>query len=338
MEEFSVRLYDALPQPKRLVALRRSQAWLPLFIPYALLSTLRLRRQVAHVHLGDGLLALFAPLFEWLGGAPVTVTVHGLDVMRSVPGYRGLVSSSLRRLRGRVIAVSGHTASEVERVHGVSPHVVSNGVDVARFRAIARSPDPAATRLQLGLPANGPLIVTVGRLVERKGVHWFIEAVLPRLDEGVLYVVAGDGPARAMVRAAAEDDRRVRLLGAVDVATVDSLLAAADLFVAPNIPVPDNPEGYGIAPAEAAAAGVPVLVSNLEGLCYMAADAGVPTVAPGDADAWAAAVGAALADPALARARRPPRGWDDVAAGYVRIFAAVARAEERKPRRSTRGR
>jgi glycosyltransferase involved in cell wall biosynthesis len=127
------------------------------------------------------------------------------------------------------------------------------------------------------------------------------------------------------VETAANGEARATLVGTQADSYIDRLYSVADLFVAPNVPVPGRPEGYGLTPAEAAAAGLPVLVSKLEGLADMAAVTGLGTVEPGDSDAWRLAVEAALADPDSARATKPARSWDDVASEYAALFAEIAR-------------
>ncbi len=328
MEEFSRQLIGHFPGYADVCALRRGQRWLPFFLLRAAWRAASLRHRVEIIHLGDGLLALAAPLFELLAAAPAVVTVHGQDVTRPVPGYRSLIRAALRTLGpGRIVAVSTYTAAEVEARAGIRPRVIHNGVDVARFARIRRSPDPAATRARLGLPPGGPLIVTTGRLVERKGVAWFAEHVLPLLPPDVTCAVAGDGPEAPRLRDLARREPRLRLLGPLPDAAIDALYSCADLFVAPNIPVPGRPEGFGIAPAEAAAAGLPVLVSALEGLVDMAHICGARLVPPASPAAWAEAIRDQLSAP------RPPRprvrSWADVAADYARLFEAVA-AESRR--------
>ncbi|HET7737402.1 MAG TPA: glycosyltransferase family 4 protein [Tepidiformaceae bacterium] len=334
MEEFSLRLYEAYPGTKKLVALRRGQRWLPIFLAYSLFEAWWERRDVEHVHLGDGMLAPLAPVVRAIARAPVSVSVHGQEITRDFRGYRGVIGWGLRRADA-VIAVSGFTAEEAAGIHGIRADVVTNGVDTERFAGIASTREATDVRAIAGIPAEGLLIVTVGRLVERKGVVWFIRNVLPRLDANVRYVVVGDGPYRAEVDAAASGDARVTVLGDVPAERVDALLGAADLFVAPNISVPGRPEGYGIAPAEAAAARVPVLVSDIEGLVDMARDTGVPTVRAGDAGAWATSVRRALAEPAWALAANPARSWEMVAADYARIFTGCVAnfGRERRNRR-----
>lgn len=335
MEEFSARLFEQYPGDKWLVANRGPEWHLPILAARAMRAAWRNRGQVGRIHLGDALLAPIAPLLGWLARAPVSVTVHGLDLTFRLPGYASLIAVALRHVQGGVIAVSRHTARLAE-ARGVRTVVVANGVDLPRFTRLRERDATKATnatrategataastdRARLGLPAEGALVVTVGRLVRRKGVAWFAERVLPLLPLDVTYAVSGDGPDRERIEEIAGRDPRVRVLGRLDDADVDRLLGCADLFVAPNLPVTRDPEGFGITPAEAAAAGLPVLVADLEGLRDMAEVCGVPAVRPGDAHAWASAVRDALREPERALPRRPVRDWSVVAGEYARLFA-----------------
>ncbi|WP_322819777.1 glycosyltransferase family 4 protein [Tepidiforma sp.] len=328
MEEFSLQLVRHYPAPSQLCALRRGQRWLPLFVAHAAWRCLTLRGHIAAIHLGDGLLTLAAPLFQLLGRAPAFVTVHGQDVSRRIPGYGLLLRATLRALGPeRVVAVSSATASIVEARFGFRPRIIPNGVDVARFARIQRPADPAAARAALGLPTTGPLILTTCRLVERKGIAWFAQHVLPQLPGDVTFAVVGDGPEAPRLRAIAARDPRLRLLGQLPPDAIDRLYACADLFVAPNIPVPGRPEGFGIAPAEAAAAGLPVLAARLEGLVDMALLTGARLAEAANPGAWAHAVREALTSPPWPSHR--PRDWSDVAADYARLFESATPARRR---------
>ncbi|MGE0228283.1 MAG: glycosyltransferase family 4 protein, partial [Dehalococcoidia bacterium] len=329
MEEFSSRLLVGFPGASYRVVLRGSQWGLPLLVARGLATAMRHRGRIGVVHLGDGLLAMFAPLFRAAAGAPVSVTLHGREVERDRLAYRALVRRGLRYVDGPLIAVSAYTAGRARELFGVSAVVVHNGVDTVRFTDGPRATDAAGARARLGLTPEAKVVVTVGRLERRKGVAWFIGHVLPGLPSDVVYLVAGDGPHREAVAEAAAGDARVRLLGLCSDEAIEDLYACADLFVAPNIRVPRDPEGYGIAPAEAAAAGAPVLVADLQGLSDAAAECGVPAVAPEDVDAWVSAVRRALDEPRWAVAQRPPRTWAAVAADYARLFETLTDVERR---------
>jgi phosphatidylinositol alpha-1,6-mannosyltransferase len=113
------------------------------------------------------------------------------------------------------------------------------------------------------------ILASVGRLVPRKGVAWFVENVMPLLPEDVHYFVAGEGPEAPRIRRVAEEagvDARVALLGAVSEADLESVYRGADLFVMPNIQVPGDMEGFGLVLLEAGMCGLPAVAARLEGI------------------------------------------------------------------------
>lgn len=128
-----------------------------------------------------------------------------------------------------------------------------------------------AKLLEDPLLADKTILITLGRLVKRKGVDWFIDNVLSRLssDEEFVYLVAGEGVEREAIlqsirRHDLEDE--VRLLGYVDDRCRRALYNAADIFVMPNIPVPGDLEGFGRVLLEAATCETVVVASNIEGI------------------------------------------------------------------------
>jgi glycosyltransferase involved in cell wall biosynthesis len=122
----------------------------------------------------------------------------------------------------------------------------------------------------LRYPLGGKkILLTVGRLVKRKGVGWFVENVLPRLDQSYVYVVVGTGPEYSTI----QDMVRRKQLGCRIVLADrqtdrirNCLLNLADAFIMPNISVPGDVEGFGIAALEAGACGLPVVASNIQGI------------------------------------------------------------------------
>ncbi|HVH11962.1 MAG TPA: glycosyltransferase family 4 protein, partial [Longimicrobium sp.] len=129
------------------------------------------------------------------------------------------------------------------------------------LRAIGESP---AT-----IPDDALILVSVGRHQERKGFHWFTEAVMPRLPRDVVYLVTGEGPTTPRIQEAIERHglhHSVRMLGKVSEETLGRLYRGADLFVMPNIHVKGDIEGFGVVMLEAGMCGVPVLAADLEGI------------------------------------------------------------------------
>ena len=139
-------------------------------------------------------------------------------------------------------------------------HVVSNGIDVARFK-----PDPEArarVRAELGIPQSSWLVGTVGRLAPEKDQALLIRAMAPLLDERRQLVIVGDGPEReALERARSETWRSefVHLIGARS--DVAPYLAAMDAFV-----LSSRTEGLPLVLLEAMATGVPVVSTAVGGI------------------------------------------------------------------------
>jgi phosphatidylinositol alpha-1,6-mannosyltransferase len=201
---------------------------------------------------------------------------------------------------------------------------------------IPMSRSAATTILQPLVPfdlSGKQVLLSVGRMVKRKGHAWFVDAVMPRLDPSIVYVILGDGPERETVRRAVESHglgNRVVLLGRQPDAVLDAAYAAADLFVMPNIPVHGDMEGFGIVLLEANATGLPAIGADLEGIRDVIRDGenGLK-VAVADTDAWVEGIGTLLAqDPVVLRKRASDFvherfDWATVADQYIQYLQEV---------------
>ena len=229
------------------------------------------------------------------GGCRVAAIAHGLDVTKDRPGYRLAVRRTLAAM-DLVLPVSRATAAAcVQR--GARPpcvRVVPNAIDLERFAGAARlracRGGPVFPDAPL-LSEDTFLVASVGRQVRRKGFAWFVSDVMPRLDPRVSFWLAGDGPERARIKAAAARaglHERVRLLGTIPEQALVALYARADLFVMPNVVVPGDMEGFGLVALEAGACGVPTLAAELEGIRDVVTEGVNGLFAPsGDAAAFA---------------------------------------------------
>jgi glycosyltransferase involved in cell wall biosynthesis len=140
-----------------------------------------------------------------------------------------------------------------------------------------------------------PLILTVGRLADQKGLPTLLDAAAGwgRRTPPPLVVIAGDGPLKEPLRARIEAEKLpVRLVGRRS--DVGRLLAAADLAVVPSVW-----EGQPLIVQEILRAGRPLVATDVGGIPELVGDAAL-LVPPGDAEALEAAVGRVLDDPALA--------------------------------------
>jgi teichuronic acid biosynthesis glycosyltransferase TuaC len=128
---------------------------------------------------------------------PVFVTARGTDInlFPEFASIRPMIRWTLRQARG-VIAVSNALKERMQELGTPADkiRVVANGVDIERFHPI----DRAEARRHLGVPTDGPLVVSVGSLVPHKGHQRVINAlaeISPRRAGLRLYVV-GEGSYR----------------------------------------------------------------------------------------------------------------------------------------------
>lgn len=158
---------------------------------------------------------------------------------------------------------------------------------------------------------------------------------------GIRLAILGDGPERGRIERAATDvgvTSTLDWLGSLPDAAKWDWLAHASLAVMPNIPVPDDIEGFGITAIEAAAAACPLVAADLDGLRdAIEHEKGGWLVPAGDAARWVTAVEMLLDDPeranALGRSARSwverERTWDAVCDRYEAVLDAIARLPRR---------
>jgi glycosyltransferase involved in cell wall biosynthesis len=117
--------------------------------------------------------------------------------------------------------------------------------------------------------AKENVLLTLGRLVKRKGIDWFIDYVMPNLPDNIIYIIAGDGPQRKDIEDAVNRNNlqhRIFCLGRITDNEKETLYSTADIFIQPNITVEGDIEGFGLVVLEAASYGLPVIASDLQGL------------------------------------------------------------------------
>lgn len=285
----------------------------------------------AHFGYPDGQAASL--LSRWLG-VPYTVTLRGTESRHAQdPTLRPRLTAALQGA-ARVFSVSD-SLRQVALGLGVDParaQVVGNGVDLARFYPL----DRAEQRLELGLPADAPVLVTVGGLCERKGFHR-VMACLPELRRqhpGLQYLVVGgpspEGDWTERLQALAAELQLtdcVRFVGPQPPDRLRHWLSAADVFV-----LSTRNEGWANVFLEAMACGLPVVTTAVGGNAEVVCQPGLGTVVPfDDHAALLAAVQAALAAPwarAEIRAYAEANTWDRRIDALERAMRAFAKPHE----------
>jgi phosphatidylinositol alpha-1,6-mannosyltransferase len=244
-------------------------------------------------------------------GLPYGVILHGAEVTvpGRLPGTRTALAHVLRGAR-LVLSAGSYPAAEARRaVPDLAASVVDipPGVDVAAIAPL-KAADRRAARSRLGLPVTGPLVVSVSRLVPRKGMDVLIEAagrLAPTYPDLVVAIAGSGREAAQLERLAAGSPVTVRMLGGVSDEDRAALLGAADAFVMACRTrwLGLEQEGFGIVFLEAAAAGVPQVAGDSGGAAEAVLDGvtGLVVSSPEDPGSVAQALRALLADPALRR-------------------------------------
>ncbi len=264
---------------------------------------------------------------------PYAVVVHGAEVAipGRLPGTRRLLRGVLDAAAG-VIAAGGYPAFECERALGrpLPAFVIPPGVDMVRFRPPTTEERDQACR-RLGLRPGAPTVVSVSRLVPRKGMDTLVRAAGLVADRrhNLQVVIAGAGrDRRRLARLATKVGAPVQLLGRLDDDEVAALYGCADVFamLCRTRWWGLEQEGFGIVFLEAAAAGVPQVAGRSGGAHEAVVDGETGTVLdPATAPAAAEAIGALLDDGELRRRmgaagrRRAKASFSyDVLAGQLR--------------------
>lgn len=256
---------------------------------------------------------------------PFVVSMHGSDVAEVMPRRSG----AYREILGRAGATTYVSEALRERAVALGAprdgsHVIPNGVDLGVF-----GPEGPGAGVRPA-PGEPPRIVFVGNLLSVKGADRLPEimrALRSRLP-GATLEVAGDGPLRAELEAAA--DAGVTCHGRVEPARVAELLRGASALV-----VPSRAEGWGCVIGEAYACGTPVVGSAVGGIPEALGGFTAPVPLGVDdavvAEAFTdriAAVVAAPPDPAALAAHVAGQDWDAVVDAELAVLTGVVGSAE----------
>ena len=201
---------------------------------------------------------------------PYIVTGHGADVTSL---NHGLLKKLKRRCLKNAWGVTAVSQPLMDVLDGIYKNenqaVISMGCDTSLFGRQYREENYFGQ-------GNQKVLLFVGRLAEKKGVCYAIEAM--RNVDNAMLVIAGDGPLREELQRQADKvmrgtGKKIVFLGAKTREELKKIYASADLFVMPSITAKDgDKEGFGLVILEAFASGLPIVASRSGGITDIVKD------------------------------------------------------------------
>jgi glycosyltransferase involved in cell wall biosynthesis len=323
-----------------------SQSFLPFFFIYAAVSSIGrlLTGRVDIIQLQDLVLSPLGALLKALFNKPVLTISHGRDSAYQGILYDFFVIGSASRL-DKIICVSNYMK---ERLHGRGVPknklaVIPNGIFSNDFREGPLRREESARLIESLYKIDlkdKKVILSVARLVPKKGIKEFIRTIFTRINkrfEKAVFIVAGDGGERLNILKAAHEcglSDKVFLAGLIEPGSraYNALFAASDVFVMPNVRVKGDSEGFGIVMLEAISKGLPVVAYDVDGIrdALHNGKNGI-LVKEDDATAFADAVLSFIydgdqKDEFIRKAREYTKenfNWDRVAGMYLKEYARL---------------
>jgi phosphatidyl-myo-inositol alpha-mannosyltransferase len=262
------------------------------------------------IHIHEPLSPSVSMLAVHQAKVPIVGTFHASQVRsKAYATAKPFLDLLMEKISGRIV-VSRSAYNLISTYFPGEYRNIPNGIRMSQFSEA----EPAT-----GLAGGRPFVLFVGRPEPRKGLSVAVEAV-EKVRESFPIELVTVGPTHKDVPS------WVHALGSVSEQELPGIYRAAKVFCAPSL----GGESFGIVLAEAAAAGVPVVCSDIPG--YVEAAAGMALHAPpGDAGATADQILSVLTDPdrasrmiARGRKRAWQLDWDVLAHQIMEVYEQAA--------------
>ena len=214
---------------------------------------------------------------------PIIHTIHGVladefeqNKKNGYDSFRSRVANSfmhrLAQLEKKtahnatlIVTIGNYSLEKIQKYYDIDPskvRIVPNGVDTEKFKP---NENLQAVRKHFGL-GNEPTVLFVGSLIQRKGLHFLVEAAKKIVKEqpNTKFLIVGEGPLKKQLIGSIESANlsgNFKFLGNVKDKLLPSVYNSADVFGLPSIQ-----EGQGIVLLEAQASAKPVVAFNVGGV------------------------------------------------------------------------
>ena len=239
-----------------------------------------------------GLIARLAAANCRKKGTRVLYTTHGLAFTEKSSWKAKIMYRTMEdfgsKLCDGIITINRADYDQVKKMHCANVFYIHGvGVDIARYRDVVIS--RKEYRASIGVQPQDVMILSVGELSTRKNHQVIIDAISKLADkQRYIYVICGNGidggTGQMLLRMAEEKNVRLKLLGFRW--DIPELTKCSDIGAIPSVR-----EGLGLAGVQSLAAGVPLVGSNVQGICDYIEDGKTGFLCdPFDAEAFAAAI------------------------------------------------
>lgn len=266
MENMCYHLHKGLKESiedVKLISLGKKQIHLIWFFPYIVLYTLFNARKYKTILIGDSLLCFLGHISKLVSPNTKRISiVYGKDILFENSVYQKYLSWFLKESADIFVCISQETERLMHERGIKNTRIITPGINT---KNIERIQEKAEVALQEEL-----ILVTVGRLVKRKGVLWFVDQVMPHLQNyNIKYLIVGTGEMEEEIDETIRKhhlSESVKMMGRIPDEELEEIYRRADAFIMPNIPVEGDLEGFGIVAIEASLHGLIVFASGIEGI------------------------------------------------------------------------
>lgn len=270
MEQYCSDLYAIFKEVTEvyLIANTKWKLYLPIFWLIALIKWCMLAKKVDIIYIWDWSISFIWWILWKIFRKKVYITIHWLDITWKNRLYQALIPFFIKH-HDRIVCVSSHTR-DVCINKWIKPEkiiVINNWVNFDIMPEATLGKKEIFRKLGISNYEWKKVLVSIGRFIERKWIHIFLDKVLPDLEsDKYIYLIWGYWKYESTYNRIIKERwlSNTYIIWKLDKNELANILSTADLFIMPNIYVEWDMEGFGIVLVEAGYYWIPVIASNIE--------------------------------------------------------------------------